>query len=579
MKTTDRIIRPDGIDYWINERPPLGLILMVAIQQIAFLGPIMTLPVVLGRQAGLDQSGAAGLVALTMIGAGIGVILQALNRGGIGIGLFSPLHTSAVAFPASLAAVQVGGLGLAFGMMSVAAVVQMTVARFIPRLRALFPVEIAGVIVLILGLGLGMVGLRNFLAFDTVQPGDPRALIVGFLTLAVIIGLNIWGQGRWRAFAVFTGLLVGQAIALALGMVDQEGLMRLTQVPLFAVPPVGHFGWAFDWTLVPDFVFVGLALSFNCFGVLTVAQRANDSGWKRPDMAGIGRGIFAEGLTNAVCSLINGVAQTASGGAIGLALATGVTSRIVGYALGTLFIALAFFPPVAAMWTVLAPPVIGAVLMFVASFIIVAGLKIVTSRLLDARKTLILGLTLIAAIGHESVLSHLDLPGGIPGSLLATSISLALLVAIGLNALFRLRVHREVTRTITLDARWPATVNDLLWHLGHQWGARPEVMQRLDHATQELLDALIEHDLVVTERDADPQVELVARFDEYECQIQVTYSGWPLRLTDRRPEPERLMENPAAVEELAGYLIKRLADHVKIEVRDGTCTLILRFDD
>lgn len=582
MSANPHPIRPSGIAYWIDERPPLGLILMVAVQQIAFLGAIMTLPVVLARQAGLDESGAAGLVALTMVGAGIGVILQALNRHGIGIGLFSPLHTSSVAFPASMAAVQAGGLSLAFGMLSVAALVQLVLARFIPRLRALFPVEIAGLIVLLLGVGLGMVGLRNFLALDTpltVNGLDGQVLLVGFATLAIIIGLNIWGQGHLRAFSVFMGLLVGQGMALLLGIVDAQKLAAITNAPLFAVPPVGQFGWSFDWALLPDFLIVGLALSFNCFGVLTVAQRANDSGWKRPDMDGIGRGLMAEGLTNAACSLINGVSQTASGGAIGLAQATGVMSRVAGYALGALFITLAFFPPVAALWSALAPPVIGAVLMFVASFIIVTGIKIITSRLLDARKTLILGLALIAAIGHDVVLVQLETPQGLLASLFATNVSLAVLVAIGLNALFRLWVHRVVTRRIGLGPGWPEHVNELLWDLGHQWGARPEVMRRLDHATHELLDALTEHALVSPDADGVARVQLTARFDEYHCQIRVTYTGRPLWVPDRRPDPEQLLDNPAAVEALAGYLVKRLADRVKIESSDGQCTVSLHFDD
>ncbi|MBP6583851.1 MAG: hypothetical protein KA204_10400 [Chromatiaceae bacterium] len=573
----DRAIRPDGIDYWVDERPPTSLILMVALQQVAFLSAIMTLPVVLARQAGLDLAGAAGLVALTMMGAGIGVILQALNRGGIGIGLFSPLHTSSVAFPAALAAVQMGGLGLAFGMMSVAAGMQMILARFLPRLRALFPVEIAGLIVLILGLGLGLVGLRNFLAIDTPQAGDPRILQVGFLTLATIILFNIWGKGRWRAFSVFTGLVVGQALALWLELVDTERLAVISQAPLFAVPPIGQFGWAFDWTLLPEFLLVGLALSFNCFGVLTIAQRANDAGWKRPDMAGIGRGLMAEGLTNAACSLINGVAQTASGGAIGLSLATGVSSRIVGFALGGVFIALAFFPPVASLWTLLAPSVIGAVLMFVASFIILGGIKIITSRLLDPRKTLTLGLALIAAIGHDTVLVNASNSVGIIDTSLSSMVALAVIVAIGLNALFRLGIHQQVTHSVRLDAQWPATVNQQLWHLGHQWGARPEVVTRLDHATHELLDAVYGHGLLADQ--ADPRVELMARFDEYQCQIRVTYAGRPLRLAHERPDPERLMADPDAFAELAGFLIRRQTDGLKVEEQQGQCTVTMRFDD
>ncbi|NCC24571.1 MAG: hypothetical protein EOM25_05120 [Deltaproteobacteria bacterium] len=41
-------LRPDGIAYWIDERPPPGMSIMVAVQQLAFLGAIMTLPVAAG---------------------------------------------------------------------------------------------------------------------------------------------------------------------------------------------------------------------------------------------------------------------------------------------------------------------------------------------------------------------------------------------------------------------------------------------------------------------------------------------------------------------------------------------------
>ena len=131
-------IRPDGVRYWINERPPWSMSLLLAVQQIAFLGSIMTLPVVLGRAAELDASAEANLIALTMLAAGVGVMLQALNRSGIGAGLFAPMHTSGAAFPASLAAVQIGGLGLAFGMMSVIGLVQLLVGQLLPRLRLSF---------------------------------------------------------------------------------------------------------------------------------------------------------------------------------------------------------------------------------------------------------------------------------------------------------------------------------------------------------------------------------------------------------------------------------------------------------
>ncbi|GAB6060295.1 solute carrier family 23 protein [Desulfonatronum parangueonense] len=570
--------RPDGITYWVDERPPLGMTIMVALQQLAFLGSIMTLPVLLARQAGLDAAGAAGLVALTMVAAGCGVILQALNRGGIGIGLFSPMHTSAIAFPASLAAVKMGGLGLAFGMMTIAALVQIAASRLITQLRPLFPVEIAGLIVLMLGLGLGLIGMRAFLAIDTPFHGEPCALATGILTLAVIVTINVWGRGKIRAFAVFSGLLIGQMFAVWQGVVDASLIKDIRQVPLFALPPVGQFGWSFAWEMVPHFALLGLALSFNCFGVLTVAQRANDSSWKRPDMEGIKRGLLAEGMTNALCSMLNGMAQTASGGAVGLAQASGVTSRIVAYVLGGLFIALAFFPPFAAFWISLAMPVIGAVLMFVASFIIVGGIKIITSRLLDSRKIITIGLALIVGIGHD--LLHMGHEGhqSLLFSPLSTTVAAALLVAIGLNALFRLNIHTTITKYIVLDATWQEKLNQLLWSLGHQWGARTEVVRRLNHAAHELLEAIYAYDLMDSGSEK-PVVEFRAVFDEYLCQIGVVYTGRPLTIPRKRPDPEELLNGAEGGQAMAGFLVNHLADEVQVGHKNGKCTVTLKFRD
>lgn len=568
-------IRPDGIQYWIHERPPAALLALLAIQQVAFLGSIMTLPVVLARAAGLDHSGEANLVALTMITAGVGAMLQAWNRFGIGIGLFSPMHTSGAAFPAALAAVKIGGLGLAFGMMSIAGLVQIAASRIVPRLRALFPVEIAGLTVLMLGLGLGMVGLKNFFALDTPMEGNSTALVSGVLTLTVIIGLNVWTKGGLQAFSVFVGLAVGQLHALGCGLVSKDRLADMSEASFFAMPQIGMFGWSFDWMLLPEFIIVGIALSLNCFGVLTVVQRGNDSGWTRPDMAGVGRGLLAEGLANITGSAIGGVTQTASGGAAGLAVASGVTSRVLAFAVGGLFIVLAFFPPVTVFWSTLAPPVIGAVLMFVAGFIVVGGLKITTSRLIDNRKSIMLGIALVAGIGHDTILTQIK---GVPPLLepfMATSLSVAILLAMLLNALFRIGIHRTETHKIRLDEDWVGQVSRLIWHLGHQWNASRDVVRRLDHATHELHDVLVGHELVTGSK----ELELRTRFDEFQCEIRVSYEGEPLHLTNERPSPDSMLEDPDGVAKMAGFLINRLADRAQAQHEGGRSSVTLSFHD
>jgi NCS2 family nucleobase:cation symporter-2 len=568
-------IRPDGVRYWIDERPPWSMSLLLAVQQIAFLGAIMTLPVVLGRAAELDAGAEANLIALTMLAAGVGVMLQALNRYGIGAGLFAPMHTSGAAFPASLAAVQIGGLGLAFGMMSLIGLVQLLVGQLLPRLRAWFPVEIAGLTVFILGISLGLVGLESMLDRQAAPQSGPAPILVGLLTLAVIVALNVWTTGLGRAFSVFIGLLVGQSLALALELVPKSELQAISEVALFAAPELGQFGWSLDWRLAPDFVIVGLALSFNCLGVMTVAQRANDAGWRSPDILSIHRGLRAEGLTNIFASLINGVTQTSSGGAVGLSQASGITSRVVAFVLGGLFVLLAFFPPITQVWSALATPVIGAVLTFIGAFVALTGLKIMTSRLLDNRKIITLGIALIAGLAHESLLSGLEnIPSQLE-SVFATSLSVTVVTAVLLNLLFRIGSKQRLVHELLIAGNWPSELNQLVWHLGRQWGARPEVVSRLEHASNELIELLLAQEVI----EPGARIGIATRFDEFDCVLTLSYCGEAIELASERPDPEALLDQPDAVHQLAGYLIQRLADSVRFTQLGERPQIQLHFQD
>src|SRR5262249_56792570 len=95
---------------------------------------------------------------------------------------------------------------------------------------------------------------------------------------------------------------------------------------------------------------------------------------------------------------------------IGLSGATGVTSRNIGYAIGLGFCALAFIPPMAVGLAAMPLPVMGAALFFTAALVFTSGLQMITARMLDARKTLVIGFSFsIAGLGDPY---HLALVGG-----------------------------------------------------------------------------------------------------------------------------------------------------------------------
>ena len=559
----------------MDDKPPASVTFFAALQQFALLGSILTLPLVFGRSLGLQQSEQINLVALTMISAGIGVILQTLNRGGVGVGLFVPMHTSSAAFPAMAVAVNLGGLGLAFGMLTVVGVVQLAVSRIIHRLKELIPVEIAGLAVFVIGIEVGLLGLRNIFGIGTYFEYDNLHMTVGLITLGIIIVISVWASPTLRAFAVFSGLVIGQFIAILVGIIPPEDIAAIWSNDLFSIPPIGKFGWAFDWRLIPDFAIVGLALSLNSFGIIVVAQKSYNAVWSKPDLEGVKKGLLAEGITNVLTSFLNGITQTSSGPAVGLAVTSGIVSRIVGYVLGALFILMSFVPPVTYIWNSISAAVIGGILLFIGVFITITGIRVLTLRLLDNRRTIAIGLGIVGGVGYE-LFGNISPEDSTFFVLFSTPLAITLSIAISLNALFLIYNRKKIAYFLDLSPGWNDRLDKMMWSLGAAWGASPETVERIIHSSNELLDVITSNDLL----EGPLEVNITARFYESGCSLRVRYQGEGFKVVNKPPSPERMLEDPDAVTEMAGYLVHKIADGVSVNTSRGRNTdVTLTFKD
>src|SRR3546814_12425557 len=78
--------------------------------------------------------------------------------------------------------------------------------------------------------------------------------------------------------------------------------------------------------------------------------------------------------------------QSASGGAVGLAATSGSASRYLGYWVAAFLVITAFCSKLIILWLVVPGPVISALLLYLAAFLLMAGLKLVASRMLDDRR-------------------------------------------------------------------------------------------------------------------------------------------------------------------------------------------------
>jgi len=330
-------------------------------------------------------------------------------------------------------------------------------------------------------------------------------------------------------------------------------------------------GWAFDSALIIPFAVGAMAACLKTVGDLTTAQRINDADWVRPDLRNIGRGTLANGIGSALAGFLGTTGLNASSGNIGVSGATGVTSRRIAWATGGIMIALAFMPKLSGLLAIMPRPVMGAVLMVSAAFIFVAGLQIVASRLLDSRRTFVIGLSFVVAIAVDISPAYFHaLPAAVQ-PLVGSSLVAGMIAALLLNLVFRIGARKVQRLAIPPGRVDQAALEQFMDACGAAWGARRDVVARAKYNLQQSIDTILSTGV------ARGPLEVEASFDDFDVEVRVSYDGVPLELPVQRPTMDEVLDSADGERKLAGFMLRSFADRVSATQKNGRSTIFFRF--
>lgn len=567
-----KVRKPRNLAYGVDEAPPLSITILSGLQHCAILVFTMFTALIICRAANASLVQTVNTLSIGLLVSGVGTVLQANRMGPIGSGYLVPNGSQAAFLGPSIVAAKLGGLPLVFGMTILSGLVQVVISRFWNRLRPLLPPEMSGLVVILIGMQIATVGLRALIApASGLAPTLGDWAVAGF-TLAAIIILNIWSKGSMRLFCVLLGLFLGYGLAIFIGVGSREALAAVAGMPPMALPSIANLSWSFDSSLVLPFLIVGLATAMGTSANITVAQKMNDADWVRPDFDSVSRGTLTDGIVASSAGLFGacGVGTIATN--IGVMVATGVTSRRIAYSFGVAAIMLAFVPQFSAALAATPPPVLGASLLFASAFTMMSGLQIITSRLIDARKTIVIGLSIWTAL---AVFIYPDLGRHLPDalrSLAASALVAGAMVGLLLTAIFRLGLRKQVRLDIEPDREFVQAIEDFAQSNGAAWGARADVIQRAQFGITQTTEAVIEN--------CDPKgpIAIVANFDEFSLDVDITYDGELLELVETRPSDEEIIEAEDGIRRLAGFMLRRNADRVEVAGQNGSSRIRLHFD-
>ncbi len=567
--------KPINLTYGVDDNPPALITILLGVQHVCiiFIGIIM--PVMIIRLMGnnITPEEAQSLVSLSLIAAGISAFIQAYRMGPVGSGYLCPSVSGPAYFDASKTAALAGGLPLLFGMTLLAGFIEILFSRVMNKIRVLFPAEVTGLIVAMVGIVVLPLSVKNFFG---IGAGDteilPMEVVIGVITLMTMIGLNIWSRGNLKLYCTLIGMILGYILAIVFNVIPQSDIQNFYSANLFSFPQMSHIKWTFDFTLIIPFVVATICSTFKTVGDLVTCQKINDADWKRVDMKIVSGGILADGLGGVIPGLLGGYGQSTSSSNVGLSLATGATSRRIAIPVSIILIVLAFFPKLSEIFIIMPRPVIGAALIFSISFMITTGFQMMMSRMLDTRKIFVIGASLIFGLSVDMVP---NLYAGVHSwikPIFSSSLSLTTICAIGLNLLFRIGISKKQSLVLPVGKNSTDDILKFMEQQGGVWGARKEVIFNAAAAMNEIMESI--NTFGLTQKD----VKMDVSFDEFNLDVNVAYQGIPFEFPDKKPTKEDLVNDESAALKLSAFMIKRFPDSLKSEHKEDNIKIHLHFN-
>ncbi|MCK9440375.1 MAG: purine/pyrimidine permease [Methanothrix sp.] len=565
--------KPTNLIYGVDDEPPLTTTLLLGFQHIFILSIAFIFPVVIVTEIGGSPEDAQNLICMAMLATGLSTALQAFNKGPVGSGYLCPLVNGPAFVPASLLAGKAGGLALIFGMTIVAGIFEALFSQVVGRMRKFFPPEVTGTVVLMVGVEVIPIAVPKFFGVDGAHPGVAALpFLVALITLAVTAGFNVWGKGKMRLYSLLIGMVAGYAVSFATGILTIDKARLIIDSAFFQLPEIGKFGMSFSAVMLVPFLVAAFSSALKTMGDLTTCQKINDADWRRIEMRSIGRGMLACAAGNITSGLLGALGQSVSSSNIGLSIATGATSRRIGYAAGGILMLLAFFPKLAAIFVIMPTPVMGASLVFAVCFMIMAGIQIIMSRMIDSRKTFVVGLSIIFGLSFDIV------PGLYAGvdpmlqPLLSSSLALATICAVVLNVFFRMGISQKMEFEIDPAVDTSDRIFQIMEKQGGTWGARREVIFNAIAAMNELLDASPFLGLL------EKKIALSVQFDEFNLDVRAVYEGMPFDIPTAMPCIDSMHDAEASALALSAFTMSRYVDRMSFSTKDGKTELLMHFE-
>jgi xanthine permease len=356
MRIPRRSTQPAGTAGPEDEKLPFGQLLAYGSQHILTMyGGVIAPPLIVGGAAGLSAGDMALLVTAGLFLSGLATLLQTLGLGPFGARLPIVQGISFASVSTMVAIASDGGLQPVFGSIIVAGLVGLVLSSFFAQLVRLFPPVVTGTIITVIGLSLLPVAFTWAMG-GAGAPDLGSMSNIGFagLTLLIILVISRAFQGAISRLSILLGIVIGTAVAAAVGKADFSGVPDGSWI---AAPPVLHFGApTFEiGAIVSMTIVIVVIMTETTADILAIGEIVDTP----VDARRVADGLRADMASTTIAPLLGTFPCSAFAQNVGLVALTKVKSRYVVAMGGAILLVLGLLPVVGRVVAAVPYPVLG----------------------------------------------------------------------------------------------------------------------------------------------------------------------------------------------------------------------------
>ena len=419
-----------------DERSSIGRSYVYGLQHILTMyGGVIAPPLIVGGAAGLSGTDIALLVSAALFVSGAATLLQTLGVPYFGakLPLVQGISFASVSTMVAIASGP-GGLNSVFGAIIAAGAIGILITPFFSKIVRFFPPVVTGTIITVIGISLLPVAVRWAMGGNqqAADWGSMSNIGLAAFSLVVVLLVSRLVQGTLSRLSILIGIIVGTVFAVLIGKAD---FSAVSDGAIFSVPEPFAFGApTFQVAAIMSMVVVILVIMTETTAdILAVGEIVGTD----VDARRVGDGLRADMVATTIAPVFGTFPASAFAQNVGLVAVTGIKSRYVVAAGGSVLLFLGLFPILGLVVASVPLPVLGGAGIVLFGSVAASGIRTLSKVEFDGNLNLVI---VAVAIGFGVI------PIAVPGFyaafpdwvhvVLDSGISAASIVAVVLNILF-----------------------------------------------------------------------------------------------------------------------------------------------